>query len=498
MTDNWPTVDPTKPRWHHQLNELNKHAEDKARALLWGMRTGKSRVIVDSACALRDGLRIKGVLVLAPNGVHMNWVRKQIGFHTWPFMSTSAMAWSSMQARTDPDWSMRLAQLFNSNADLKWFTVNSESLIMPSVQQAIRDFISSCHGEVLAVADESVDFRSAGSKRSSLAFSLFKLMPYKRILDGTALMNSPLHAYSQFSLLEPGALGFDNYGDFKKRYAVFKQVKNWKTNKYYQALDRYTNLEELRERIAEWSSVVLREDCDDMPDLLPITVDVEMSEAQREAYIKLVEQYLLELEDGEIVDAAEGGKRSIKLHQIVSGFIIDDYGDVVSIDDNPPLLQELLRQAEGTLPGKFIVWCRFREDIRRVSKALRDAGHKIVEYHGGVPQGLRADIVDQFNKDPETVGLVGQPQAGGRGLELPCDAIIWYSSTYDAIIRNQANERGTVMGGRSVSIITLATPGTVHDDIVASAEGKVRVGDWISGTGLRDLLLRGLKLREGR
>ena len=170
----------------------------------------------------------------------------------------------------------------------------------------------------------------------------------------------------------------------------------------------------------------------------------------------------------------------------------------MSIDDNPPLLQELLRQAEGTLPGKFIVWCRFREDIRRVSKALRDAGHKIVEYHGGVPQGLRADIVDQFNKDPETVGLVGQPQAGGRGLELPCDAIIWYSSTYDAIIRNQANERGTVMGGRSVSIITLATPGTVHDDIVASAEGKVRVGDWISGTGLRDLLLRGLKLREGR
>ena len=92
MTDNWPTVDPTKPRWHHQLNELNKHAEDKARALLWGMRTGKSRVIVDSACALRDGLRIKGVLVLAPNGVHLNWVRKQIGFHTWPFMSTSAMA----------------------------------------------------------------------------------------------------------------------------------------------------------------------------------------------------------------------------------------------------------------------------------------------------------------------------------------------------------------------------------------------------------------------
>ena len=116
-------------------------------------------------------------------------------------------------------------------------------------------------------------------------------------------------------------------------------------------------------------------------------------------------------------------------------------------------------------------------------------GHKIVEYHGGVPQGLRAGYVDQFNNDDAIVGLVGQPQAGGRGLELPCDAIIWYSSTYDAIIRNQANERGTIMGGRSVSIITLATPGTVHDDIIASAEQKVRIGDWTSGTGLRDKLL---------
>jgi len=73
---------------------------------------------------------------------------------------------------------------------------------------------------------------------------------------------------------------------------------------------------------------------------------------------------------------------------------------------------------------------------------------------------------------------------------LPCDAIIWYSSTYDAIIRNQANERGTIMGGRSVSIITLATPGTVHDDIIASAEQKVCIGDWVAGSGLRDSLMR--------
>lgn len=483
----WPEVDPAKPRWQHQLDELEQHGTKKARGLLWGMRTGKSRVIVDSANALRDGGNIRGGLIFAPNGVHMNWVRKQIPFHSWPGMSWEAQHWSSNFAREEPRlWSERFNSLLRSKADMKWFTVNSESLIMPAVQEAIKQFLSSVHGEVLAVADESVDFRTPGSKRTKLARSLFKKLPYRRILDGTALMNSPLHAFSQFELLEPGALGFRTFEQFKSYHSVWRQAKT-KSGRYYPALDHYTNLETLRENIGDYASVVLREDCDDMPDLLPIEVVVEMSEPQKRAYLELVERNLLEFENGAEIDALEGGKRAIKFHQIVSGFAIDDFGDIQSVDDDPPILQELRRQVADA--PKFIVWCRFREDIRRVSVALREMGLKIVEYHGGVPQGLRAENVDQFNNDPATVGFVGQPQAGGRGLELPCDLIVWYSSTYDAIIRNQANERGTVMGGRSVSIVTLATPGTVHDDVVASAEQKVRVGDWTAGTGLRDKLL---------
>jgi len=484
----WPVVDPSKPRWDHQVEELEEHGLKKARGLLWGMRTGKSRVIVDSACALRDGNQIRGGLVLAPNGVHMNWVRKQIPFHAWPGMSWSALHWSSNFARENPiEWDERFRALLQSNDDMRWFTVNTESLIMPAVQKAIKQFLASVHGDVIAIADESVDFRSPGSKRTRLARGLFKKLPYRRILDGTALMNSPLHAFSQFELLEPGALGFRTYEDFKQYHSVWVSRKT-RTGRYYPSLDHYKNLEALRENIGDYASVVLREDCDDMPELLPIEVPVEMSQVQKDAYLQLLEHYLLEFDDGAEIDALEGGKRAIKFHQIVSGFAIDDFGEVQVIDENPPLLQELKRQVNDT--PKFIVWCRFREDIRRVSNALREEGYSIVEYHGGVSQSDRATAVDLFNEDPATVGLVGQPQAGGRGLELPCDAIIWYSSTYDAIIRNQANERGTVMGGRSVSIITLATPGTVHDDIIASAEGKVRLGDWTSGSGLRD------KLRE--
>lgn len=483
----WPISNNAKPRWEHQINELENHGLKKSRGLLWGMRTGKSRVIIDSACALRTGDKIKGGLIIAPNGVHINWILKQIPIHTWSGMTWSAEYWSSILVREKPSiWKEKFESLLRANTDMRWFAVNSESLIMPKVQEAIKQFLSSINGKVIAIADESVDFRKPGSKRTRLARGLFKKLPYRRILDGTALMNTPLHAFSQFELLEPGALGFGTFNEFKQYHSVWRQMRT-KTGKFYPALDHYKNLDTLRENIADYASVVLREDCNDMPELLPIEVIVEMSQIQKKAYEKLIEEYLLQFENGTIIDAIEGGKRVIKLHQILSGFIIDDFGHVQSIDNNPPLLQELKRQVLDT--PKYIVWCRFREDIRRVSNALTEMGHKIVEYHGGISQQLRVKNVDQFNNDIDTVGFIGQPQAGGRGLELPADAIIWYSSVYDAIIHNQANERGTVMSGKPVSIITLATHGTVHDDIVASAQQKIKIGDWVSGTGLRDKLI---------
>jgi SNF2 family DNA or RNA helicase len=108
-----------------------------------------------------------------------------------------------------------------------------------------------------------------------------------------------------------------------------------------------------------------------------------------------------------------------------------------------------------------------------------------------VPERLRDVALSRFRDDPKANPFVGQPSAGGQGLDLStADAVIWYSSVQDAITTAQADERATAKGGRTVALVTLATPGTVDDDIRASNKDKARLADTISGAGLRDLLSR--------
>lgn len=484
------TADP--PLWDHQAREIEDRWFEKARALLWSMRTGKSRTMIKTADKLHRHGDLEGVLILAPNGVHSNWVRRELPQWAEPHL---AVSWSSQASREGKPEHTRALEAVCSPDPLgrvRWLAVNDEALINDRAQKAINDFRLSCGNRVLMIADESTMFRRPGADRTRIARGLSQKLWWRRILDGTALLNSPLHAFSQYELLEKGALGFTTFKDFKRRYAVYvmKRRGDFANSREFPMLDHYINMDELRRSMSGWSSVVMREDCNDMPDLVRVTRDVVMSEKQVKAYRQMQQEMLLTEDGCEDIEAKNGGSKAMKLHQILGGFIHDKRGDVRSVDDSPPILDALEREVAGTVPGKTIVWCRFKEDIRRVVKRVNDMGLNTVEYHGSVSKARREASIDRFQTDPTVAVLVGQPQAGARGLNLSAaDCIVWYSVTPDAIITEQGNERGTAIGGKSVSIVTLATAGTIHDHIVDMNEGKVTLADQVSGRGLRDFLL---------
>ena len=86
--------------------------------------------------------------------------------------------------------------------------------------------------------------------------------------------------------------------------------------------------------------------------------------------------------------------------------------------------------------------------------------------------------------------FVGQPKAGGQGLDLSAaDLILWYSHTFGLIERDQANERATQIGGKTVTIKDFVTPGTVDEYILANLNEKRSVSESRAGRGLRDRLL---------
>lgn len=479
------------PNYRHQQEEWDRHRDDDARALLWQMRTGKTKSVLDLACYRHEKGDITGLLVLAPNGVHVNWVRRQLPLHVWEGVECVAHAWQASEARK-PGHAASLERCLSYRGDgLAVLAVNSESIIHDKPAAIIRRFLKRHEGKCMLVVDESHDFRSPGSKRTKRARSLKRYCRVRRTLTGTSVSNSPLAAFSQFELLEDAALGFKTFAEFEGHFAYYVQERT-RGGRSYEKLDHYRNLDELQERMARWASVVLREDVDDMPELLMDPRTVLLPEAMDAQYRTLLKELILELEDGGEVEAIDGGAKLIKLQQLLGGWVIDADGNVRDLvtDEENPRLQGMLEDVRES-DRKCIVWCKFREDIRRVVRALQKAGVGCVEYHGAVhSQAKRQAAIDAFNTDPSVKVFVGQPKAGGAGLDLSAaDVILWYSHTFDLIERDQANERATQIGGRTVTIRDYVTPDTVDEYILANLEAKRSVSEALAGRGLRDRLL---------
>ena len=487
----------------HQLKEFETSSDMAARALLWQMRTGKTKVVIDTACHLFKERKIDAVVVIAPNGVHENWLRRELPIHHWDTVEREHLAWRTKVAGTamgkESGWVAKedrecwrheheafwdKAKSMLTDRRLVWFSFNSESMTRADVRRLIARIVR--HRKILIVFDESHDFRTPGSKRTKMARALAKKCPFRRILTGTPVTNSPLHAYSQYELLQEGALGFGRYGDFKDRYSVYK-METTRKGQRYPKLDRYVNLDELQERMAPWSSVVLRSDCNDLPDLVRRTRQVELSDEQARLYRELHRQFILDV-DGVEVSIGENTSRLTKLQQVVSGFLIDEFKDVHTVPGPNPRL-EALRDEVYLCPGKIIVWCRFREDMDRVASTLTADGHEVIQYHGRTSDEDKARARELFAPGAvnDVKALVGYPTVG---LDLSAAAeIVWYSHTFDAIMREQADERATAMGGENVPIADFSAGG-VDDYILENVLNKVSIAEALAGEGMKTALRR--------
>lgn len=487
--------------WAHQAKEFDEHKDDRCRALLWSMRTGKSKAVIDKAEYQFGEGAIEGVIVLAPNGIHINYCVNEIPKWSWPENGQPlAFAW---EAPKRADWG-KIAD-FNTlcahTGGLRWFAINMEAFgsndeATRDVIAAVKRFKTACHGRFMLVISEAHHFGHAGAKRTRLARNLGKVAKFITLETGTAILNSPLRWYSMAKIMDDDALGPDFQGDcyekFVQRFAVIEDSdkRGNRKRRAYKKITGYRDLDELRDMMANYASVVLREDIGDMPALISAERIVVMSDKQRRAYLEMVSRHLVEIENGEQITAVDAGARMMKLQQIVNGYIKNEDA-IIEIDPDAPIYAALLEEVYGTLPGKSIIWCRYREDIRRVVAKLKKAGFNPLEFHGGIPTDKREGVRLAFQNDPAYNPLVGQPAAGGEGRDFSAaDAIIFFSSTPNAIHYEQAKERGTLIAGHSVSIVRMRTPGTVDDRNYDIVDGKITLADTVSGRGLRDLLMR--------
>lgn len=479
--------------YEHQAKEFEASKDKKYRALLWQMRTGKTKLIIDQGSYLFCENKLDGLIVFAPNGVHSNWVLRELPVHGWDCVDYAAFYYSHPKRKErEPEFKEAMESILGTRMGV--LTINIEALQFEECKAHIIRWMKR-YPRFMVVFDESHKFGTPGAKRTKRARGLAKRAEYRRILSGSVIDNSPLKAFSQFELLKPGCLGFPDYDHFKSFFAVYKQ--GYSGGRNYPILDKFVNLGILRERIAKHSSLVRRIDCEDLPGLIMSPVYLEMTPKQTDAYRQAIDELCVQLEcqqdiDETCIEILEGGPLNMKLRTIASGFIKDTetgkIHELVKPEDNPKIIA-LLDMIEDMGDDKLIVWCNFRYDIETLMKVFKKHKIKAVQYYGGVKEDEKNAAIDSFRDDPEVKIFIGQPVSAGEGLNLSAaSGMVWYSHTYDAEVRNQANERATVVGGKSIWLSDFVFDGLIETRIIEALINKSNTRELVVGQALRELL----------
>ena len=223
----------TEP-YRHQYLEYEDHADKSSRALLWSMRTGKTKAIIDSACAFRERMAIDTVIILAPNRVHRNWISKELPAHHWNTVERETLCWDTefaaatatklnrrgWRAKHESFWYR--AEYALKTDGLAWFAFASQTVTRKDVRKLIARILKS-RESIMLVIDESHDYGKPGTSKSKMVRALAKRCQVRRILTASVVTESPLRAWAQYELLVHGALGYDKFADFKQRYATFEK-----------------------------------------------------------------------------------------------------------------------------------------------------------------------------------------------------------------------------------------------------------------------------------
>ena len=452
----------TEP-FEHQRKAFYMSRDKENFALLMEQGTGKSKVIIDTAAYLYANNKITAMIIIAPNGVHRNWLKNEVPFHLpeWCPRKT-AYYYAGMKKGDKKEWD----KVCSSDEALKIFAFNVEGFVSKTAQKFINNIMMT--NDVLLVVDESSRIKRPGAKRTQFITKVGRSAKYRRILTGTPVTKGPKDVYSQFKFLDPYILGYDSFYSFRARYCVMGGFES-------RQIVGYDNVGELVKSIEGHSYRILKKDCLDLPDKIYQRAYVDLSDAQRKLYNALKEEFVAEYQD-RMIDAPEAITRLLRLQQITCGWFPSE--DPVKIDDKNPRL-ELLKDILSDIDGKVIIWARFRADLRAIEEAL---GPLCVAYHGGVSTDDRVLAVEAFQKDPKIRYFVGQPQSGGLGLTLTAATYaIYYSNSFDLETRLQSEDRCHRIGTTSnVTYIDIEATKTVDGKIIKALRNKKNLADIIT------------------
>lgn len=266
----------------------------------------------------------------------------------------------------------------------------------------------------LVIVDEANYYKNPQTRRWKALKSILQPHTYLWLMTGTPAAQSPVDAYGLAKLVNPSAV--PNYytawrDKVMNKITMFKWAPKadalQTVHKALQPAIRYTKAQ-----------------CLDLPPVVTMTREVEMTAQQKKYYNELKTQLMIRAA-GETISAVNAGVALSKLLQISCGAAYTDDREVVVFDAGPRLavLQEIMDET----PRKVLIFALFRSSIDTIAAHLTKHGVPNAEIHGDVPANKRGTIIKDFQTTDAIKVLIMQPQATAHGLTLTAaDTVVFF------------------------------------------------------------------------
>lgn len=477
----------SSPRFPHQIVGAQALLDNPALILGFRCGRGKTRTVVDAACALYQEDKIDTMIVVAPAGLRSIWadpspVLGEVAKWLWPGLPHAITEYHAKTKLTS--WQPEGLAIVISNY---------EFLRRP---ERLDPLIAWAKGRrALLVIEESWGLQNPRSQQTKAVWKLRMSCQRVVMLNGT--LGNPSQQYAQFAILSPRIFDM-NFFQWRARFC---RMGGWQAKQ----IVGYTNEEEYARRTAPY---VLTEDGgDDFARVAPpvyTTIDARLTPETWKVYADLRDDFLAYLGDG-TATALQAGVRAMRLAQVVNGFVGGvEWAEVDLLD---PLdtrstmrstVQELDREKLDALigyltdvgcPSKVLIFTRFRPDVERTVRVLTETfpNHRVVPLYGGqTPEAQdEAKRLLAPGGDARPAIVVANAQSGGAGLNLTAAALcIFLANDHSLKNRRQAEGRIDRAGqtGRVtfVDIIASGPAGqsTVDRAIVSALRKKEDLAQW--------------------
>jgi SNF2 family DNA or RNA helicase len=489
----------------HQLDCLRRFGRSEYFALNGEQGTGKTWIAINDMADLWSTHDLDTVLVFAPNGVHSNWVVKEIPQHMPEWVRVRYAAWYSNPNKKERE-ALENVMKSTDSSELKIIVMNWESLQHKKGVDFATKFAANSRS-LMIVADESQRVKEPSAARTKNLMKLKKYSKYRRTMSGTPITNGPFGAFSQYSFLDDSILGTTSYFAFKAEYAEMLSTDSYQmqglmrknglrrapqiVQRGVDGRPKYRNLDQLQKIIEPYTFRVLKKDCLDLPDKIYKCAWFDMTAEQKRVYEKVKEESRISLNgnDSVINHLTVLGK----LCQITSGYYLHpDAEEPVRIEGDNPKMDLLCERVSNTVEDghSVIIWARYRAQLRDIAERMRVIDKNCVEYHGGVSKQDRIEAIDKFQSGEAKI-FIAQQQSGGTGITLTkASQVIYFSDTFSLEDRLQSEDRAHRIGqDKSVVYTNILARNTIDEVILNVLKTKQTVSDIVTGDALKKYFL---------